>query len=243
MATDPMTDTARMKAILVLAASVAFAGAPLVVTSFSGYPPEAFPVPQIDPPVQPAGWAFSIWGVIYLWLLVSAGFGLLRRADRADWDATRWPLIFSLILGTVWLSIAVRDPINATVVIWAMLAATLVALFRTPGQADRALLRAPVALYAGWLTAASSVSLGLLAGGYGLLGPLTAAVAALLVAVGVAAAVQTRLGRYPEYAAGVAWGLLGIVAANLGSAPAVSAAAAAAIAALAVVLWRARPAG
>jgi hypothetical protein len=236
---DPATDGARMKAVLVAAATVAFAAAPLVTPPFSGYAPEVFPVPQVDPPVQPAGFAFGIWGVIYLWLLVSAGFGLIRRADRADWDAPRWPLFAALVIGAGWIAVALADPVMATVLIWAMLAAALAALFRTPPRADRALLRVPVALLAGWLTAASSVSLGLLAGGYGLLGPQAAGLAGIFVAVGLGAAVQARLGRFPEYAAAAGWGLFGIAAANLTSAPAVAAAAALGIGALVLVLLRA----
>ena len=49
--------------------------------------------------MQPAGYAFSIWGVIYLALVAGAVFGLIRRAEHAGWDAARWPLIASLAVG------------------------------------------------------------------------------------------------------------------------------------------------
>ena len=52
-----------------------FAASPFLSEGFNGFAPDQFPVPQDDPPVQPAGYAFSIWGVIYLWLIVGTGFG------------------------------------------------------------------------------------------------------------------------------------------------------------------------
>jgi hypothetical protein len=94
-----MSDTARMKAILVLAAAIAFASAPLWSDGFGGFDPYRYPDPQVDPPVQPAGYAFSIWGPIYLWLLAHAAYGLFARADDAGWDRTRWPLFISLGIG------------------------------------------------------------------------------------------------------------------------------------------------
>ena len=178
-----------LRAALVLLAALVFAAGPFLFPEFGGFEPGAYPVPQDDPPVQPAGYAFAIWGPIYLWLLVSAGYGLLRRREDPAWDATRLPLIVSLAVGAVWLPVANASPVWASVLIWIMLLAALAAVFRAP-KTDRGLLAWPLGLYAGWLTAASVVSLGLLAAGYGLLeepqagwsGALAAAVFAGLVA-------------------------------------------------------------
>lgn len=213
---DDQTDTRRMKAVIALTAAVAFAAAPLAVP-FQGFDPTLFPIPQEDPPVQPAGYAFSIWGPIYLWLLVSAGYGLGARAADAGWDATRWPLAVSLAIGAAWLAVAQMSPIWATILIWTMLLLALTALIRTP-VADRWLLQAPVALYAGWLTAASWVSLGMLGAGYGI-GPGETgwAVIALCGALVMAALVQLRLGRAPLYGAAVVWALVGVAVANVGT--------------------------
>lgn len=236
--TDPAPG-ARLRAALLLAAALAFPLAAVLLPPFTGYAPDAFPVPQDRPPVQPAGFAFSIWGLIYLGLIVHAGWGLAARAGAPDWDAGRLPLAGSLILGTAWIAIALRAPIAATAVLFLMLALALAALLRAPVR-EVWLSRAPVALYAGWLTAASFVSVGLLVGGYGLAGSNAgAALAVLPFAIAFAAAVQWRLGRVPAYGAGAGWGLFGIAAANLTAQPAVAALAAAGIAAVAVSLWRA----
>ena len=92
---------AKFKAELVAVATLTFAISPFFVP-FDGFDPNQYPVPQDEPPVQPAGYAFSIWGLIYLWLLVHGVFGLLRRVDDPQWDRTRWPLFASLGVGTGW---------------------------------------------------------------------------------------------------------------------------------------------
>lgn len=89
----------RHLSLLVVIAVLAFVASPFLFGQFGGYPPELFPVPQDDPPVQPAGWAFSIWGVIYAWLVASAAFGLVARRSTPDWTAMRLPLLASLVMG------------------------------------------------------------------------------------------------------------------------------------------------
>jgi hypothetical protein len=104
------------------------------------------------------------------------------------------------------------------VLIWLMLAGALLALFAAP-RGERWLLQAPLALYAGWLTAASCVSVGLMLGGYGVMSEPLAAVAALALAVLIAGAVQLALPYAPEYGAAVLWALIAVVVANLPDAP------------------------
>jgi len=206
-------DTERMKAILVLTASIAFAAVPFFVP-FDGFDPTAYPVPQEDPPVQPAGYAFSIWGPIYIWLLVSAGYGLFRRATDPVWDRTRWPVFISLVIGAAWLPVAQLSPVWATVLIWAMLVSGLVALVRAPRD-ERAWLAWPLGLYTGWLTAASAVSLGLLVAGYGLVGEVTAAWAGIGLAALIAAGI-VRWTANPPYALAVVWALVALIVQNTG---------------------------
>ena len=204
----------RVRAALTLIAALAFAVSPLLVPGFGGFDTERFPVPLPDPVVQPAGYAFAIWGVIYLWLLGSSGFGLLRRAGDAGWDATRAPLIVSLAVGAAWLPVALASAPWACALIWVMLAGAIAALLRTPAR-DRLWLREAVGLYAGWLTAASAVAVGLVAAGWGV-GPLTEtgwAVAALALALAVAALVLLRVPS-PAYAAAVAWALVAVTVQN-----------------------------
>ncbi|WP_366523501.1 hypothetical protein [uncultured Sulfitobacter sp.] len=208
-----MPRTATAIATFVLA--ILFAAAPLLVPDFGGFDPDQFPVPQNHPPVQPAGYAFAIWGLIYLWLVVGLAFGLWKRRDDTTWHPMRVALAPSLAIGAIWLAVATASPVWASVLIWAMLITALAALFRSPVQ-DKWFAALPVGLYAGWLTAASCVSLGLLAAGYGLVDQTTAAIAATLLALVIASGVQTQLKRAPSYGIAVIWALLAVVIANLG---------------------------
>ncbi|MFN7003137.1 MAG: hypothetical protein ACK4NW_06850 [Roseinatronobacter sp.] len=204
----------RILPYLTLVATAAFLISPYVTDPFTGFDPARFPVPQQDPPVQPAGYAFAIWGVIYLWLAVMALAGVALRRDDPAWRPVQLPLILSLGPGAAWLWVAGFAPLEATALIFWMLGTALWALFKLP-QKDRWLLQAPVALYAGWLTAAAHVSLGVALGGYGLFVPEIAAVVALGLAVALALLVLWLRPQVLEYGAAVLWALVGVLVANL----------------------------
>lgn len=206
----------RALALAHLAAALGFAASPYLGDGFNGFRPDQFPVPQDNPPVQPAGYAFALWGVIYLWLIAGAGYGLWRRADDAGWRPVRGPLSASLLIGAAWIPVANASVPWATVMIWAMLVTALAALVRAPIR-DTAWLSGPVGLYAGWLTAASSVAFGLVLAGYGWTTQVTAAALALLLALVIAGAVLLRLRpATPSYAVGVVWALIGVIVQNAG---------------------------
>ncbi|WP_099826393.1 TspO/MBR family protein [Oceaniglobus indicus] len=201
-----------MKAVLVLIVAIAFAVSPLLTPDFGGFDPDLYPVPQSDPPVQPAGYAFSIWGPIYLWLLVHAAFGVWKRREAADWDRTRLPLTVSLAVGAAWLPVALVSPLAATAMIWVMLITALVALVAAPRR-DRWLARAPLGLYAGWLTAASCVSIGLVLAGWGWTSQSVAAWISLLVALALGAA-MLRARPAPGYGLALVWALIAVAVQN-----------------------------
>ncbi|MBN2905924.1 MAG: hypothetical protein JXJ18_04355 [Rhodobacteraceae bacterium] len=211
-----------VKAVLVAVATLFFVLSPLMSGGFGGFDPSQFPVPQDNPPVQPAGYAFAIWGVIYLWLLISAGVGLFARATDAAWDPARLPLFLSLAPGAAWIGVAFISPLWASVLLWWMLVMAIWALARTP-FVDRWVYQAPLAVYAGWLTAAGWVSVGLLGAGYGI-GPGETgwALIALSGALVTGAAVQVSLDRAPEYGITLVWALIGVIVANVTAAPLVA---------------------
>ncbi|MBV7393731.1 hypothetical protein [Mameliella sediminis] len=203
----------RLWALFCFVAALAFAASPWLAPGFNGFEPSQFPVVIENPPVQPAGYAFAIWGLIYVWLIIGTGFGLLRRGDDIDWAPMRPPLLISLAVGTVWLPVAQVSPVLAVVLIWVMLITALVALWRA-GDTDRWLQQGPVAVYAGWLTAASCVGTGVVIGGYGWLLPTPAALVSLAACMALALIMQYRLHRAPEYGMTVIWALVGVVVSN-----------------------------
>jgi hypothetical protein len=225
---------------LTLILTATFVVSPAFTNPFMGFTADQLPYPQIDPPVQPAGYAFAIWGLIYSWLVVSAVFGVWKRRSDAAWDHVRAPLMISLAVGTPWLAIANASAVWATITIFIMSAAAIVALIRAP-KVDGWWLQAPVGIYAGWLTAASFVSLGSTAAGYGIaLGSLGWAYLAIILALGVTLAVIARKPTAPEYGITVIWALIGIIVANLSGAVGVMILAAAGIMVVAGATWKAR---
>lgn len=227
-------------ALPVLILAVLFALSPLASDGFNGFTPGQFPVVNEDWPIQPAGWAFSIWGVIYLWLIAGCVVGVWRARHAPDWAAMRPALALSLGVGVFWIAAANRSPPLATAMIVVMAGAAVAALWRT-GRTDAVWQRAPVGLYAGWLTAATGVAIGVLLGGYGVLSPQAAALVMLPLILVAALIVQRRRPDALTYPLAVAWALVGIAADNLrgGSTP-VALVAVAAIAVLAGAALRRR---
>lgn len=231
----------RPLALILFLATLAFAVAPFITPPFTGYQPGQFPVEILRPAIQPAGYAFAIWSVIYLWLILHAGYGLWKRQDDPAWARVRPALTVALVLGTVWLAIAGASPVWATAVILVMAASAILAFLQAPTEPDRWLLSSPTAIFAGWLTAASLVSIGILLAGYGYTGNAEAAYDMLGVVLILAPLVQSRRPRMPVYSLTVAWALAGVAVANWGTGTHVAAAAlviGALVLAAAGLFWR-----
>ncbi|MCU0902847.1 MAG: hypothetical protein MUE83_03105 [Tabrizicola sp.] len=231
----------RIPAVILFLATIAFGLAPLVTPPFTGYDPALFPVEIGRPAIQPAGYAFAIWSVIYLWLIVHAVYGLWKRAEDPVWAPTRLPLTVAIAVGVVWLWIAGQSAVWGTVTIWIMAAGALAAFLRAPTEPDRWLLSGPLAIFAGWLTAAAAVSTGVLIAGYGVLSNAGAALAMLAIVLVIALVVQGRKPRMPVYGLTVVWALVGVIVVNWADTTLVAGAAAAgAVVMLGALGWMAR---
>ena len=203
----------RKFAYLTLILTITFVISPALTQPFSGFRADQLPIPQIAPPVQPAGYAFAIWGLIYAWLVVSAVFGATKRADDSQWTPARMALIVSLAVGTPWLAIANTSAIWATITIFIMAGGAVLALLRAP-KADIWFFAVPVGIYAGWLTAASFVSLGSTAAGYGIVtDQLGWAYLGIIGALGLSVPVLIAT-RARAYGLTVIWALVAIIVAN-----------------------------
>lgn len=215
-------DMKRMIQPALLLVTLAFAAAPFVTPPFMGYDPGIFPVWIERPAVQPAGYAFAIWALIYLWLIGHAAFGLIKRRDDAAYTKPALPLAVSVALGTLWLAIALAAPIPATLVIIGMAALAIYAYVIAAPDQDRWLLAAPLAIFSGWLTAAAAVSTGVILAGYGALSDTASALVMLTIVLAIAITVQVKRPGMPIYGATVTWAIVGIVVSNWGLNPTVA---------------------
>ena len=234
-----MKNTIIAPALLVLL-TLAFLVAPSLTPPFMGYRPGQMPVDIGRAAIQPAGYAFAIWGMIYLWLIAHAVFGLIWRREDPVWARPRLPLMLAVALGTVWLAIASNWPVAATISIAVMAIAAITAFLRADPVKDRWLLIAPLAIFAGWLTAATLVSLGVVLAGYGLLTNEGSAYVMLALATALGLALQSRQPSMPIYGATLVWALIAVNrvnAADLEPVALAAAAAAALIGAGSALLW------
>lgn len=230
----------KTNALFLALATLAFGLAPVLGPAFSGYDPAQFPVLIDRPAIQPAGYAFSIWGVIYLWLFLHAGFGLVKRAETPAWDRVRWPLTVAVAVGAPWQAIALESALWGTVTIWIMAAGAILAFLRADPLTDRWMLSGPTAIFAGWLSAAAAVSTGVLVAGYGWLGDTAAAGAMLALVLAIAVSVQMRRPAMPVYGLTVIWALVGVIVANRADNLTVAGLAGAGIGVMAITLWASR---
>lgn len=188
-----------------------------------GLSPQAFSRPG-DATLRAAPYAFAIWGLIYSGLLAMGVFEVLPAGRRSGIARTLlWPSIGALAGITAWVMAAAADLRWLTV---ALIAASC-ALVVTPlvrareqlsgaGRGERWLVIWPLALLAGWLTAASVLNALNVLTSEGLIQPGTNLIWAwggILVAT-VFSAVITLVSRQWIYAAPVSWGLIGIFVAE-----------------------------
>jgi len=152
--------------------------------------------------VTPSGWAFAIWGVIYVWEALSCAV-LPDDGLRGFVAANAFQLVWALAFA--------RDYVGLSFLLLCGITASLfLALAEQP--ADTSVLVAPLSLHAGWVTVASLLNLNLL------LVKLRATTAAQVFAafatiyLGLAAAVSygALRNQLPLYTLAIAWAFLGI---------------------------------
>ena len=176
----------------------------------------------VDTAIIPAGWAFSIWGLIFVWCLYFAVAVLAtpNRAAPVVGGGAALLAALAFFLNGVWeLYVPLRD-IDAIsqIIIAAILAAALLALFAVMradplSTAQRLTYKAPLALLAGWLTAATFVGASSVMLNEGLT-PTTPVLIALLAGVVFVGGLVIRAGAGWFYAGPIIWALAAIIAKN-----------------------------
>jgi hypothetical protein len=177
---------------------------------------------SLPTPIVPQGWAFSIWGLIFLGSLAFAIFAALPGQlaspiyRKVGWLAVA---LFTLAaLWELWVPIKSLDAVSA-VMIFAQLGIGVMIVFTIAGVGrlglwDRVLMQAPLSLFAGWITAAAFVGLGsvLMHHGYS---PSLSFYLGMVVAIAAIALWTTWAAGGWFYAAAVLWALGGIIIANM----------------------------
>jgi hypothetical protein len=189
---------------------------------------------EFQSPIVPAGYAFAIWGIIFLLLLIYAVYQAMpSRAADPLLRRIGWFTGLAMVGDTVWTWVFTqRQFVAAQLLIFAIGACAIVALLRyaewfttrTPSSFERWVIGPGVGLIAGWLTAAMFVGF---AGTMISQGASNAGSAAeiggaglLLFSAGVAASVLIQASSGPRtawipYGAAIIWAAVGVIVKHL----------------------------
>ncbi len=171
--------------------------------------------------VTPAGYVFSIWGVIYMLLLIFAVFQALpRQREKPFLQQINVLFVLSSVFNIVWLFLWHYDQIVLSVALMFALLATLIAIYlrlgigkNKAGLKERAFVHLPFSVYLGWITVASiaNVSAALFSIQWDGFGLATDVWAVLVIAVALLitlAVIATR--KDVAYSLVLVWALVGI---------------------------------
>ncbi|MGA0608542.1 hypothetical protein ACO2Q0_21325 [Phenylobacterium sp. VNQ135] len=206
---------------------------------------------QGDSTLRAAGYAFSIWSLIYLGLIAYALWQALpRNTGNPAIRALAWPSALAIALTGAWIfASALNERWLTVAIIVAAAAAMVFGLMRASrGKStfmDWLLVWWPLGLLGGWLTIASAVNILTVMTAEGLIGSGSAllyGMAGVIATAAVALWVLRRTAVLP-YGAAVTWGLVAVWVAERPGEPALAwlAMACAVVVGLAA-LWWGRPA-
>jgi len=171
--------------------------------------------------VTPAGWAFSIWSVIFVGMLVFAGYQALPRARGERFDAVAVPFILANLLNGLWQFpwLSRRFAVAAVVIVGIL--ASLIWLYVRLDRlmmttAERWLLGVPTSLFLAWLSVATALNITIALAAAGWEGSPIWPPILVLVVVGIATTLLSRTGDV-AFALVLVWAFAAIYAANVPS--------------------------
>ncbi len=222
----------RMRSILVLVATIAtiFYNGLAASGMVNGVSPSEIS-DRYQTVLTPAGYAFSIWTLIYIGIMAFSIFQLLPR-NLARFRSVRSLYVVSCLLNCAWIYFWHHDQIAVCLVVILALLATLMMIvrqFSVDSETGGALFtKIPFGIYAGWVTAASLVNfvvfLDYMGASFGSRTWNAIGVSIILLAAGVATAVRWKLKNY-IFPMSIAWAATAIAVKQSGNTAIVVAAA------------------
>lgn len=111
----------------------------------------------------PAGYVFSIWGIIYIGLIAYAVFQALpSQKDNPRLQATGWWVVLGGLANSLWIFLWHYQQFVGTLAAMLVLLASLIAVYLRLGygrtkvtQAETWAVRVPFSIYLGWITVAT----------------------------------------------------------------------------------------
>jgi hypothetical protein len=178
--------------------------------------------------ITPAGYVFSIWGVIYVLLGVFAVYQALPSQRGSQFQSRiGWLFVLSSIANMVWLFLWQSLLLVASTVLMFLLLSTLILIYLRLGVGkskatirEKLAVHLPFSVYLGWITIASiaNVAVTLVSVGWAGFGISQATWATLVVVVALLISILVLVTRRDlAYALVIIWALVGIAAKQSGT--------------------------
>ena len=167
--------------------------------------------------ITPAGYAFAIWGLIYLGMIVFSLYQLFRSDSDSKIDSVRGFFILSCVANIGWIFAWHNQFIGLSVIVMFLLLGSLfvvnMAARNLNGTGDYWLLRTPFSIYFGWVSVATvlNVSIFLISTGLtvGDIGSNIIGCSLLVVLAVIGVVVREKLD-IPFYALTIAWAVTAV---------------------------------
>ena len=193
----------------------------------------------------PAGFTFSIWGVIYAFLIAYVIYQFLpRNRENKAFDRINRHFVVNCIANTLWIFAWHYELITLSLVLMGVILASLIGIYRhvLPGKIigfrDRLFVKVPFSLYFGWITVATLANISVEQSVIGMDDWIMTKTVWVFVELALAGAIATVMViryRDPIFGGVVAWAAWGITE-NQADTPEVAGAAAAVMILVLVIL-------
>jgi hypothetical protein len=178
--------------------------------------------------ITPAGYVFSIWGIIYVLLGIFVVFQALpSQKTKGYQERIGWLFVLSSLINIAWLFLWQFEYLSLSVVLMFLLLATLIAIYLrlNVGKSavplrEKLVVHVPFSVYLGWITIASiaNVSVTLVSAGWDGFGISQETWAILIIIVALLITLLVIVTRKDvAYGLVIIWALLGIAVKQSGN--------------------------
>lgn len=157
----------------------------------------------------PAGYVFSIWGLIYVLLIIFA----ISQFREKGLTKIQLPLIVSSIANSIWLFLWHYYQIGLSVLVMIILLSSLIYIYRKLKD-NKAILRIPISVYLGWISVATIANITAFLysinwQGFGISGSIWAAL--LIIIAGILGGLMILRHKDYAYTLVIIWAIVGIL--------------------------------
>lgn len=109
--------------------------------------------------IQPAGYTFSIWGLIYVMLFVWIAKLFLKKSKEVTDELSFWPIV-NFLLNGLWIVVFTMQQVGISVLVILGLLLTVIVMYRKLNVSSFHWIdRLPFSVYFGWVTVAVVVNI------------------------------------------------------------------------------------